>query len=151
MSHILFYFAWIDQYSDCRIVAEYHCDENNIHKLDDALIEDFTYSCDEFRVELHLQIWDGMFCLLAALIAIIGLITLKPFWLIPVIVYGIGRVIYLLVLIFMFSDWVNVSGIIGVLFSIAWTLIFYNTRKIMKKVNEEWETIELMKPCAQSL
>ena len=113
------------------VLINIHCSDNNLHKLDNALGEDFPYSCHEFHIELNLQLFDGIFGVIASLMAILGLITLRSWLLIPVIIYGIARIIYLLVLIFMFSDFVNVGAIIGVLFSILWTLVFYNTYKIV--------------------
>ena len=80
---------------------------------------DFPYSCNDFHTELFLQLFDGIFCVFASLMAIIGLITLKSYCLIPVIIYGIIRVIYLLILIFMYSNFVNVGAM-------GWSLVFYN-------------------------
>eukprot|EP00484_Ammonia_sp_Unknown_P017377 CAMPEP_0197033360 /NCGR_PEP_ID=MMETSP1384-20130603/11791_1 /TAXON_ID=29189 /ORGANISM="Ammonia sp." /LENGTH=246 /DNA_ID=CAMNT_0042463161 /DNA_START=20 /DNA_END=760 /DNA_ORIENTATION=+ len=127
------------------------CSDANIHKLDNVLGPDFPYSCHQFHVELSMQLIDGITCVAASLMAIIGLIMLRSWLLIPVIIYGFLRIVYLLVIIFMFSDFVNIGAISGVIFSILWSLVFYQTYKIMKKVNEEWPTIELMKPISQNL
>eukprot|EP00483_Globobulimina_turgida_P010553 UN10574 len=116
------------------ILLNIHCSDDNIHKLDNPLGADFPYSCHDFHTELYLQLFDGIFCVLASLISIIGLITLKSYYLIPVIIYGCIRIVYLLILIFMYSNFVHAGAIIGVLFSIAWTMVFLYTYKIMKKV-----------------
>eukprot|EP00485_Elphidium_margaritaceum_P022999 CAMPEP_0202716888 /NCGR_PEP_ID=MMETSP1385-20130828/105886_1 /ASSEMBLY_ACC=CAM_ASM_000861 /TAXON_ID=933848 /ORGANISM="Elphidium margaritaceum" /LENGTH=238 /DNA_ID=CAMNT_0049378847 /DNA_START=40 /DNA_END=756 /DNA_ORIENTATION=- len=133
------------------ILLKVECTDANIHRLDDVLGPDFPYTCHEFHNELRLQLFDGVFAVSASLLAVVGLISLRQCCLIPVIAYGAVRIIYLLILISLYGDFVNVGAIIGVLFSVVWTLVFYNTYKIMKKTNIEWPTIELMKPASQSL
>eukprot|EP01083_Nonionella_stella_P033142 90726_1 len=133
------------------VLLNLHCSDDNLHDLDNPLGADFPYACSDFHTELYLQLFDGIFGVVASFVSIIGLITLNPLCIVPVIVYGVVRVIYLLILIFMYSNWINVGAIIGVLFSIGWTMVFYNTYKIMRKVNIEWPAIEMMKPAAQNL
>ena len=108
------------------------CNGDNIHDLDNVFGPDFPYSCNDFHTELYLQLFDGISSIIASLMALCGLIVLKPWLFIPVMVYGVIRCIYLLVLILMFSDFVNIGAIIGVLFSIGWSLVFYNTYKIVQ-------------------
>ena len=100
--------------------------------MDDSLGADFPYSCDDLHTELVLQTIDGAFGILAALLAVIGLIAIQATWLIPVMCYGVARVVYLLVLIFLFSDFVNIGAIIGVVFSAVWSLVFFRTYKIVE-------------------
>eukprot|EP01083_Nonionella_stella_P173713 600036_1 len=124
-------------------ILQIKCNTDNLHHLDDALGPDFNYSCQDFHTLLYLLSFDGIFSFVTIFTSIMALVKLRHCLLMPMIVFSALRLVLFTSLIFIYSDFINIPAILGILYSLSALIIFYPMYKIIRNVNRDWSSTQI--------